>query len=61
MAIDFTSQMLRLPSEKLSTEASLIALAPEFGYFLDAVDGTVQEAPSVEFAERLRSYYRGGK
>ncbi len=60
MAIDFTSQMLRLPSERLSTEASLIELAPEFGLFLDAVDGVVQEAPSVEFAERLRLYYRGG-
>ncbi len=60
MAIDFTSQMLRLPSERLSTEASLVELSHEFGLFLDAVDGTVQEAPSVEFAEKLRLYYRGG-
>lgn len=61
MAIEFTSQMLRLPSEKLSTEASVIAVAPEFGVLLDVVDGIVREAPSVEFAERLRLYYRGGK
>ncbi|MCX6653465.1 MAG: hypothetical protein NT137_08980 [Methanomassiliicoccales archaeon] len=60
MAIDFTSQMLRFPSERLSTEASLVTLSSEFGVFLDAVDGLVREAPSVEFAERLRSYYRGG-
>jgi tetrahydromethanopterin S-methyltransferase subunit A len=61
MAIEFTSQMLRLPSEKLSTEASVIAIAPEFGILLDVVDGVVREAPSVEFAERLRLYYRGVK
>lgn len=61
MAIEFTSQMLRLPSEKLCTEASVIAVAPEFGVLLDVVDGIVREAPSVEFAERLRLYYRGGK
>ncbi len=61
MAIEFTSQMLRLPSEKLSTEASVIAIAPEFGVLLDVVDGVVREAPSVEFAERLRLYYRGGR
>jgi len=60
MAIDFTSQMLRFPSKKLSTEASLVTLSSEFGVFLDAVDWVVREAPSVEFAERLRSYYRGG-
>jgi tetrahydromethanopterin S-methyltransferase subunit A len=59
MAIEFTSQMLRLPSEKLSTEASVVSLAPEFGVFLDVVDGVVREGPSVEFAERLRLYYRG--
>ncbi|MDD1770175.1 MAG: hypothetical protein LUO79_03730 [Methanomassiliicoccales archaeon] len=61
MAIEFTSQMLRLPSEKLCTEASVIAIAPEYGVLLDVVDGIVSEAPSVEFAERLRLYYRGGK
>ncbi|HXZ23789.1 MAG TPA: hypothetical protein VEH08_03545 [Methanomassiliicoccales archaeon] len=60
MAIDFTSQMLRLPSERLSTEASLVELSHTFGLFLDPVDGVVQEAPSVEFAEKLRRYYRGG-
>jgi len=42
MAIEFTSQMLRLPSEKLCTEASVIAVAPEFGVLLDVVDSQQQ-------------------
>lgn len=60
LALEFTNQMLRFPSEKLSTDASLIAVSEAFGIVLDPTDGLVFEVPSVEFAGRLKSYYRGG-
>ncbi|MCU0861534.1 MAG: hypothetical protein MUE65_04365, partial [Methanomassiliicoccales archaeon] len=60
LALEFTNQMLRLPSEKLSTEASLIAVSETLGVVLDPTDGFVIEVPSVEFAGKLKSYYRGG-
>jgi len=61
LALEFTNQMLRLPSEKLSTEASLIAISEEMGIVIDPTDGLVFEVVSVEFAGRLKSYYRGEK
>jgi tetrahydromethanopterin S-methyltransferase subunit A len=60
LALEFTNQMLRLPSEKLSTEASLIAVSEEMGIVIDPTDGLVFDVPSVEFAGKLKSYYRGG-
>jgi len=60
LALEFTNQMLRLPSEKLSTETSLIAISGAMGIVLDPTDGLVFEVPSVEFAEKLKNYYRGG-
>jgi tetrahydromethanopterin S-methyltransferase subunit A len=60
LAIEFTNQMLRLPSEKLSTEASLISISEPLGIVFDPIDGKVFEVPSVEFASKLKSYYRGG-
>jgi tetrahydromethanopterin S-methyltransferase subunit A len=60
MALEFTNQMLRLPSERLSTEASLIAISEEMGVVIDPTDGLVFDVPSVEFASKLKSYYRGG-
>ena len=60
LALEFTNQMLRLPSEKISTEASLISISEPFGIVFDPIDGKVFEVPSVEFASKLKSYYRGG-
>lgn len=60
LALDFTNQMLRLPSEKICTEASLITISEPLGIVLDPIDGIVSEVPSVEFASKLKSYYRGG-
>ncbi len=61
LALEFTNQMLRLPSEKLSTEASLITISDDMGVLIDPTDGLVFEVVSVEFASKLKSYYRGGR
>jgi tetrahydromethanopterin S-methyltransferase subunit A len=58
MAVDFASHMQRLPRGGLSAQASLMAISAEFGAILDPV---VREAPSVEFAERLKPYNHGAK
>ena len=60
LALEFTNQMLRLPSEKLSTDTSLITVSEEMGVVIDPTDGLVFDVPSVEFAGKLKSYYRGG-
>ncbi|HUL40153.1 MAG TPA: hypothetical protein VLU38_07675, partial [Methanomassiliicoccales archaeon] len=60
LALEFTNQMLRLPSEKLSTETSLITVSEDMGVVIDPTDGLVFDVPSVEFAGKLKSYYRGG-
>lgn len=60
LALEFTNQMLRLPSERLSTEVSLVAVSEEMGIVLDPTDGLVFEVPSVDFAGKLKNYYRGG-
>lgn len=61
LALEFTNQMLRLPSERISTEASLISISEPLGIVMDPLDGKVFEVPSVEFAAKLKSYYRGGR
>lgn len=60
LALEFTNQMLRLPSERLSTDTSLIAVSEALGIVLDPTDGLVFDVPSVEFAAKLKNYYRGG-
>jgi len=61
LADDFVGQMLRMPSEKLSTSASIAVISSEFRVILDPVDGVVRIVPSVEFAGRLQRYLRGGQ
>jgi tetrahydromethanopterin S-methyltransferase subunit A len=61
LADTFVSSMLQMPSERLSTNASLTVLSNEFGVVYDPVDGSVSTAPSAEFAARLKSYLRGGE
>jgi len=61
LADTFVSSMLQMPSERLSTNASLTVLSNEFGVVYDPVDGSVSTAPSAEFAGRLKSYLRGGE
>jgi tetrahydromethanopterin S-methyltransferase subunit A len=59
LADDFVGQMLRMPSERLSTSASIAIISSEFRVILDPVDGMVRTVPSVEFAGRLQKYLRG--
>lgn len=59
LADDFVGQMLRMPSERLSTSASIAVISAEFRIILDPVDGVVRTVPSVEFAGRLQKYLRG--
>ncbi len=59
LADTFVTSMLQMPSERLSTSASLVVLSERFGVIYDPVDGTVSTTPSVEFAGRLKAYLRG--
>ena len=51
--------MLRMPSEKLSTCASTIAVSREFGIVLDPIDGSLTKVPTIDFYERIREYLMG--
>ena len=59
LADEYASQMLRLPSEKLSTSSSLVVVSTEFNLIIDPVDGQLSLAPSYGLAARLKSYLRG--
>ncbi len=56
----FASHMLRMPSERLSTSASLAVVSDEFGLILDPVDDEIVHVPSVQLAARIKSYLSGG-
>jgi tetrahydromethanopterin S-methyltransferase subunit A len=56
---DFVGQMLRMPSERLSTYADITVIDDRLGIILDPVDGTVRVVPSAELAVRLQKYLRG--
>jgi tetrahydromethanopterin S-methyltransferase subunit A len=55
----FASQMLRMPSEKLSTTAALAVVSNEFSVILDPIDSEIVMMPSVELATRIKSYLSG--
>jgi tetrahydromethanopterin S-methyltransferase subunit A len=59
LADDFVGQMLRMPSERLSTSASIAVVSSEFRVIFDPIDGVIRTVPSVEFAGRLQNYLRG--
>lgn len=59
LADDFVGQMLRMPSERLSTWTDIAVVSEEFRIILDPVDGVVRTVPSVELAGRLQRYLRG--
>lgn len=55
----FASQMLRMPSEKLSTTAALAVVSNEFSVILDLIDSEIVMMLSVERATRIKSYLSG--
>lgn len=59
LADHFTGHMLRMPSEQLSTTASIAVVSAQFRIIYDPVDGLIRMVPSVELAVRLQSYLRG--
>ncbi|MDW5562316.1 MAG: tetrahydromethanopterin S-methyltransferase subunit A [Methanomassiliicoccus sp.] len=59
LADDFVGQMLRMPSERLSTWTDIAIVSSEFRVILDPVDGVVRMVPSVELAGRLQRYLKG--
>lgn len=59
LADDFVGQMLRMPSERLSTWADIAVVSTEFRIILDPVDGIVRMVPSVELVGRLQRYLKG--
>lgn len=56
----FTNQMLRMPSQRLSTRSSIALISEEFRIVLDPVDMEIVEVPSVDLALKLKSYLMGG-
>jgi len=56
----FASQMLRFPSQKLSTSASLAVVSKDFSIILDPIDSEIVTVPSVELASKIKSYLSGG-
>lgn len=56
----FASQMLRMPSEKLTTSASLAIVSRDFSIILDPIDSEVVPVPSIDLAIRIKSYLTGG-
>lgn len=56
----FASQMLRLPSQKLSTSASLAVVSKDFSIILDPIDSEIVTVPSVELASKIKTYLSGG-
>jgi tetrahydromethanopterin S-methyltransferase subunit A len=59
LADHFTNQMLRMPSQKLSTSSSIAVVSEEFRIILDPIDMEVIEVPSVDLARKLKSYLTG--
>lgn len=59
LADHFTNQMLRMPSQKLSTSSSIAVVSEEFRIILDPIDMEVVEVPSVDLARKLKSYLTG--
>jgi tetrahydromethanopterin S-methyltransferase subunit A len=59
LADDFVGQMLRMPSERLSTWTDIAIVSTEFRIILDPIDGLVRTVPSVEFAGHLQRYLKG--
>jgi tetrahydromethanopterin S-methyltransferase subunit A len=55
----FIAKMLRMPSEELSTQSSLIIIDEEMGAAIEPVDAEVFLVPSVELACRLKEYFTG--
>ncbi len=55
----FVSQMLRMPSQKLNTSASLVLVSEEFRTIIDPIDGQVSVVPSIELVSRMKSYLTG--
>jgi len=55
-----TSNMLTLPSERLSTHMDFVTISNDFRLIVDPQDGQVFEVPSVELAAKLRKYLTGG-
>lgn len=55
----FVSQMLRMPSQKLNTSASLVLVSEKFRTIIDPIDGQVSIVPSIELVSRMKSYLTG--
>jgi len=61
LADDIVGQMLRMPSERLSTRTDLVIVSSEFRMIIDPVDGVVRTVPSVGLAGQMQRYLKGGE
>jgi tetrahydromethanopterin S-methyltransferase subunit A len=57
-ADSFIQKMLRMPSEKFTTNARLVTVSEEFGLVIEPLDGEVMRVVSPEFAGKLNAYLR---
>lgn len=55
----FADHMLRIPSQQFSTNCSIVVVSKQLNMILDPIDWEVTAVPSVEFATRLKNYFRG--
>ena len=54
-----TNAMLRMPSEALSTHCEDVVISSELQVFMDPLDGTVAQVPSLAFHARMKAYLTG--
>ncbi len=54
-----TNVMLRMPSEALSTHCEDVVISSELQVFMDPLDGTVAQVPSLAFHARMKAYLTG--
>ncbi len=54
-----TNVMMRMPSEALSTQCEEVVVSSELQVFIDPLDGTITQVPSLAFYARMRAYLTG--
>jgi tetrahydromethanopterin S-methyltransferase subunit A len=54
-----TNAMLRMPSEALSTRCEDVVISSELQVFMDPLDGSVAQVPSLAFHARMKAYLTG--
>jgi tetrahydromethanopterin S-methyltransferase subunit A len=54
-----TNVMMRMPSEALSIQCGEVIISSELQVFMDPLDGTIAQVPSLAFYARMKAYLTG--